>query len=96
MTDKIRLEALTLGEIKHFERVTGHPIQHLDEMLADPGTSMVPMLSALGFIMLRRSGTVLPTDEQIDALTMNQVMDAYELSGVEDPEPLPADAPGSN
>lgn len=90
---KILLKNLTIGEIKYLEKTAGVPVQQLGDLLADETQSYLPALSALAFIGLRRTGNPTPSQTDVDDVSMEQIMEWFEL-GESDPESLPASENG--
>lgn len=83
---KTSLENLTIGELKYLEKASGVPVQQLGDLLADETKSYLPAMSGLAFIGLRRNGNANPKQTDIDAVTMDQITDWFELDGTQDPE----------
>ncbi len=79
METKIRFEQLTLGEIKLLQTATGKRLQALGDVFEDPDADMLPMLTALGVILLKRSGNPTATADDADELSMDEIMAAYDL-----------------
>ena len=82
----ISFDDLTIGETRYLEKRTGMPLQKIGELMADGDASALPLMEAFAFIMLRRAGAAQPTPEQIDDVTMSQVMAFFDFAGAEDPE----------
>ena len=79
METKIRFEQLTLGEIKLLQTATGKRLQALGDVFEDPDADMLPMLTTLGVILLKRSGNPTATADDADELSMDEIMAAYDL-----------------
>lgn len=86
-TPGISFDDLTIGETRYLEKSTGLPLQKIGELMADGDASVLPMMEAFAFIMLRRTGITKPTPAQIDDVTMRQVMAFFDFDEVADADP---------
>lgn len=80
MTEQIDITQLTIGETRYLEQAIGRPLQSLGDIAEARDASFLPMVTALGVILLKRQGNPKATVEDADQLTLQEVMAAFGMA----------------